>query len=339
MDAKSNLKGALLGLLGMAIAATHDAIVKGLGDKFSAFQIVFIAALLSFPIIAFIMLSDKKAGHLRPIYPFWVVLRSVCMIVTGVSVFYAFSTLPLAQVYPILFASPLLVTVLSIPILGETVRLRRWMAVIVGLIGVVIVVRPGQTDLGLGHLAAMLGAFTNALASVIVRKVGQEERSIVLLIYPMMGNFIAMGIALPFVYVPMELPEFGLMGVISAMMLTASFITILAYRAGEAVIVAPMQYSQIIWAIIFGYIFFGEGVDAPTLIGAAVVIGSGVYIVLREGTAGTSENTPVLRTRHRVEVAYAPRASILYRLLTRKRFAMPLTERSARSSMADKTKR
>ncbi|OCX61608.1 hypothetical protein BFP70_14965 [Thioclava sp. SK-1] len=330
MDARNNLKGALLGLLAMAIYATHDAVVKSLGGHFSAFQIVFVAALLGFPLISFIMLNEKKAGHLRPVYPFWVILRSACTIITGVSAFYAFTTLPLAQVYPILFASPLLVTVLSIPILGETVRFRRWMAVIVGLIGVVIVVRPGQADLALGHAAAMLAAFCNAMASVIVRKIGAEERSIVLLLYPMMGNFLVMGIALPFVYVPMELSDLGLMGIIALFGLIASFITILAYRAGEAVIVAPMQYSQIVWAVIFGYAFFDESVDTITLVGAAVVIGSGMYIVFREGTAGTSENTPVLQTRQRVETAIAPRSSLLYRMLKRENFFPPMTERAAR---------
>ncbi|WP_406721581.1 DMT family transporter [Thioclava litoralis] len=317
MQEKSNLKGALYGLLAMAIYASHDAIVKGLGGKFSAIQIVFVAALLSFPILSFIMLNDKRAGHLRPAYPGWVILRSVCMIIAGLTAFYAFSTLPLAQVYPILFATPLLVTILSIPLLGETVRLRRWVAIAVGLAGVLIVVRPGQADLALGHLAAVLSAFCTALASVIVRKIGTQERSIVLLIYPMMGNFLAMGMALPFVYVPMDMTDFALMGTIALFGLTASFITILAYREGEAVIVAPMQYSQIIWAVVFGYLFFSEGIDLTTLVGAGVVIASGVYMVLREKSAGTSQNMPVLNTRHRLEMPYAPRSSLLGRLLKR----------------------
>jgi S-adenosylmethionine uptake transporter len=237
-------------------------------------------------------------------------------VITGVSAFYAFSRLPLAQVYPILFATPLLITVMAIPLLGETVRLRRWAAVIVGLMGVLIVVRPGQTDLTLGHLAAATAAMTGALASVIVRKIGAEERSVVLLLYPMMGNFLVMAMALPFVYVPMELPDLGALAIIAVFGLTASFLTILAYREGEAVIVAPMQYSQIIWAIIYGYFFFDEGVDGPTLIGASVVICSGLYIVFRESNSDASENQPVLRTRGRNETATSPRSSLLQRALS-----------------------
>jgi len=312
--ASNNLKGASLGLLSMAIFATHDAVVKSLGGTLTAFQIVFFAALFSFPIISVILLKDRREGHLRPVHPWWVMTRAMCNVVTGVTAFYAFTTLPLAQVYPLLFATPLLITVMSIPLLGETVRLRRWAAVIVGLLGVLVVVRPGQADLTLGHLAALTSAVCGALASVIVRKIGPDERSVVLLLYPMVANFVAMAIAMPFVYVPMELPELGALAIIALFGLTASFLQILAYRAGEAVIVAPMQYSQIIWAVIFGYFFFGESIDGPTMAGAAIVISSGLYIVFRESSSDASENQPVLRTRGRNETAITPRSSLLQRV-------------------------
>ncbi len=314
----NNLKGALLGLVSMGIFATHDVVVKTLGGHFTAFQIVFFAALLSFPLVSVILLNDRREGHLRPVHPWWVLLRTTCTVITGVTAFYAFSVLPLAQTYAILFAAPLLITILAIPILGETVRLRRWAAVIVGLVGVMIVLRPGQANLGLGHLAALTAAVCGSLAGVIVRKIGAEERSVVLLIYPMMANFLVMGAVLPFVYVPMQITDFGLMGVIALFGLTASFLSILAYRAGEAVIVAPMQYSQILWATGYGWFLFGESVDRATLIGAAVIIASGLYIVFREGRSDVSENTPVLRTRGRSETVTTPRSSLLQRALNLK---------------------
>ncbi|WP_415184216.1 DMT family transporter [Phaeovulum sp.] len=314
----NNLKGASLALVAMGIFATHDVVVKTLGSTFTAFQIVFFAALLSFPLVAVILLNDRREGHLRPVHTWWVLLRTACTVITGVTAFYAFSVLPLAQTYAILFASPLLITILAIPILGETVRLRRWAAVVFGLVGVMIVLRPGQADLGLGHLAAMTAAICGALAGVIVRKIGSEERAVVLLIYPMMANFLAMGAILPFVYVPMQITDFGLMGVIAVFGLTASFLSILAYRAGEAVIVAPMQYSQILWATGYGWYLFNERVDVPTIIGAGVIIASGLYIVFREGSLDVSENTPVLRTRGRSETVTTPRSSLLQRSLNLK---------------------
>ncbi|WP_038145896.1 DMT family transporter [Thioclava atlantica] len=324
MQAKSNGKGAALGLTSMAIFATHDVIIKHLGQTYSPVEIVFFAALLSFPLLSIILLNDKREGSLRPIHPGWVALRVACTVVTGLCAFYAFSTLPLAQVYPLLFAMPLLITVLSIPFLGEKVGIHRWAAVIVGLIGVVIVVRPGQADLQLGHFAAMTAAVCGAMASIIVRKIGGEERSVVLLLSPLLGNVLVMGASLPFVWVPLQLPDLGLLAVIAVFGLTGSFLQILAYRAGEAAIVAPMQYSQILWAIFYGWVIFKERVDAPTLIGAGVVIFSGLYIVFREARANVSQYQPVLRTRGRTETATAPRASLLGR-------AMGLRGRNARS--------
>ena len=313
---KNNVKGALLALLAMGIYATHDVVVKLLGEgNFSAFQIVFFAALLSFPIVTVILMSDNEEDNLKPRHPYWMALRTVCTVITGVSAFYAFTVLELAQTYAILFASPLLITILAIPVLGEKVGFRRWAAVIVGLAGVMIVLQPGKTDLGLGHAAAMVAAITGATASIIVRKIGQDERSVVLMLYPMLGNFIVMGAAMPFFYVPMEVEHLGMLGVIALFGLAGGFLIIQAYRAGEAGIVAPMQYSQILWATGYGYFLFGESLDLPTVVGAAVIIASGSYIVLREGTAGTSKTRPVTQTRLRNETVTSPRASILLRAL------------------------
>ena len=91
---------------------------------------------------------------------------------------------------------------------------------------------------------------------------------------------------------------------------------ILAYRSGEAVIVAPMQYSQILWATAYGYLLFAEAPDRPTVLGAGIIIASGIYIVLREGRSGASANRPVLQTRSRTETV-TPRASLLQRVLSR----------------------
>ena len=311
----SNFKGALLALVALGIFATHDVVVKTLGRGFSPFQIIFFASLISFPMVTLILLRDRTGGSLRPNNPGWVGLRTVMTLITGVSAFYAFSHLPLAQTYSILFASPLLITIMAIPLLGERVRFRRWAAVVVGLIGVLVVLRPGAEPLSLGHLAALAAALCGAFATVIVRKIGKLERPLVLMLYPMTANFLFTGAALPFVYKPMEITDLGMMAVIALFGLTASYLSILAYRLGEAVIVAPMQYSQMLWAIGYGWFLFGESVDTYTLIGSAIIIASGLYIVLRESRAGASENPPVLQSQGRAETVTAPRSSILRRML------------------------
>lgn len=308
-----NAKGALFALLAFGVFSTHDVIVKILGGIYSPFQIVFFSVLLSFPLAMVMLIRDARPGTLVPVHPWWLALRTGAAVVTGVSAFYAFSVLPLAQTYAILFAAPLLITILAIPVLGEKVRLRRWMAVLVGLVGVLVVLRPGQTDLTLGHLAALAAAIGGSLASIVVRKIGSEERPVVMLLYPMLVNFVLMACALPFVYIPMPIEHLGMLAVIAVFAWIASRLVIAAYQSGEAAIIAPMQYSQIIWASLFGYFFFDEVIDQATAIGAGIIIASGMYIVLRESRSGNSENTPVLRTRSRSETATTPRVSLFMR--------------------------
>lgn len=308
-----NLQGALFALLAFGIYATHDVVVKFLGADYHAIQIIFFAGLLSFPIVTMMLMNDGTEGHLRPVHPWWTALRTISTVITGVTAFYAFSVLELAETYAILFATPLLITVLAIPLLGERVGLRRGIAVGVGLVGVLIVLRPDARGLSLGHLAGLAAAICSSLASIIVRKIGGEERSVVLLLYPMVANFAALGIALPFVYKPMPIEHLGLLGIIAAFGFVATLLVIAAYRRAEAVVVAPMQYSQMIWAIFYGYLIFGETPDEWTLIGAAVIISSGIYIVLREDKGAVSENQPVLATRSRPETGLMPRISLLLR--------------------------
>jgi drug/metabolite transporter (DMT)-like permease len=309
-----NAKGALLALLAFGIYATHDAVVKLMGADYSPFQLIFFSVLFGFPLAMLMIIRDPNPGTLLPVHPWWVAIRTVAAVCTGMTAFYAFTVLPLAQVYAIVFSTPLIITILAIPILGEKVRIRRWLAVIVGLAGVLIVIQPGTTHLSLGHLAALIAAIGGSVASIIVRKIGQEERSVVLLLYPMLANFAVASFILPFVYKPMPIEHLGLVAMMSFLGWIGGVVIIRAYKTAEAVLVAPMQYSQIIWATAYGLIFFDESLDRPTMIGAAIIIGSGLYIVLRESRIGTSANRPVLNTKMRPDTGTTPRQNLISRL-------------------------
>lgn len=306
-----NVKGAVLSLIAFGVYATHDVFIKTLGATYSPIQLVFFSVLLSFPLATVSLMRDRAPSTLVPVHPWWIGLRTVAAVITGFAAFYAFSNLPLTQTYAILFATPLIITVLSIPILGETVRLPRWLAVIVGLIGVIVVLRPGGTELSLGHAAALLAAITGAFASIILRKIGGEERPVVVMLYPMVANFVVMGAMLPFVYKPMPIEHLGYLAIISVFAWVGGRFIIAAYQTGEAAIVAPMQYSQILWATVYGFVFFSESLDLYTGVGASIIIASGIFIVFRESRGGNSSNTPVLRTRSRIGTPSAFRVSDL----------------------------
>jgi drug/metabolite transporter (DMT)-like permease len=309
-----NGKAALMAILAFGVYATHDAVVKLMGADYSPFQLIFFSVLFSFPLALGMMMRDPNPGTLLPVHPWWIALRTGAGVITAITAFYAFSVLPLAQVYAIVFATPLIITILAIPILGEKVRIRRWMAVIVGLCGVMVVIRPGQADLSLGHLSALVASFGGAFASIVVRKVGQDERPVVLLLYPMVANFVVMAVALPFVYKPMPIEHLGFIALMSVLGWLGGVIIIQAYKTGEAVIVAPMQYVQILWAAFYGILFFDERIDTWTATGAGIIIASGLYIVLREGRSGASANRPVLTIKARTDTGTAPKSTLLARM-------------------------
>ncbi|MEJ8474822.1 DMT family transporter [Roseibium algae] len=298
MTTQSNSPAMGLGIafLGFAFYATHDAITKHLGADYSVFQIIFFAMLFAFLPMSVIILADKKTDNFRPRHP-WLVFGRSCLSIIALSCgFYAFTVLPLAEVYSLLFAAPLLITVFSIPILGEVVRMQRWAAVVVGLIGVLIVLRPGATDLTLGHAAALMSACASALASVVVRKIGAEERSAVLILYPMLLAMLVMGGTLPSVYKPMELSHLALMAGLGFLSVLAQLCIIAGYRSAPAAVIAPMQYSQILWATAFGFLFFQESPDIYVGIGSSVIIASGIFVVWRESRTNVSMRSPVSRT-------------------------------------------
>jgi len=310
-----SLRGALFALMAFGLFSTHDLVVKFLGLSYAAPQIIFFSVLFGFPLIIFILIRDAGGGSLRPVHPWWTVARGAMSAISGGAVYYAISVLPLTQLYPILFSTPLLITLMAIPILGERVGPHRAVAVVVGMIGVIVVLQPGVAAFSIGHLAALVAAAASAFNSIIMRKVGRAERTVVLQLYPLIVNLVIMGALLPFFYVPMQLVDLGASAVVAALALSAVACLVAAYRAAPAVVVAPMQYSQIIWASLFGLLFFDDSMDRMTLLGTAIIIASGVYIVLREDKRRADGSTqPVLRSRSRAGTPSMPRvASFLTR--------------------------
>ena len=329
---RSNLKGVGLALTAFAIFATHDVAVKLLGQTFLPFQIIFFSVLLGFPLATVMLMRDPQPGTLRPLHPWWMALRAGASTLTGISAFYAFSTLPLAQVYAFLFASPILITLLAIPILGEKVGLFRGTAVVVGLFGVIILLRPGGSPISLGHIAALVAAAGSATTAVVTRKIGREERAVVMVLYPMIAAFVFNAAFLPFVYVPMPLSALGLEVVVAVLGFLGMLLTVGAYRAAPAAVVAPLQYSQLVWAVIYGALLFDETVDLMTWIGAGIIVSSGLVIVFREAFGGGSETRPVIETKRRPE-SIAPRVGTI--LMARATRSYPGHEALAKPGRAE----
>ncbi|MDZ7905129.1 MAG: DMT family transporter [Cypionkella sp.] len=278
MTHPSALRGALLGLGAMAVYAANDNIIKFLG-MYNPFQIMFFSGIALAPIVLTKMALDKEVGTFRPRMPKWMAMRCAVNLVNTVFVVYAFGNMPLAQAYAIFFTMPLMVTLLAAWMLGEPISLWRGVAVLAGFVGVVIALQPGQIPLTWVHLAAVVGAIASAFNFVILRKTANAERPEVNIIYPMLSQLAVATLVLPFVYQPMPLAHLALAGAMAVCGFGGAALIIAAYRAAPAIIVAPMQYSQILWAALTAAFIFDEGITPATWAGLAVIIGAGLYIL------------------------------------------------------------
>ena len=278
----NSVAGALLGLLAFGFFAGFDISVKFLGGGYNSFQIMFFSGLMAFPLVMAYALFSGDQGSLRPRQPRWMALRTLVILGNGILGTYAFATLPLAQCYAIFFCMPLFIALLGVPLLGERIDLLRGLAVIIGLIGVMIALNPTTARLEWAHLAAFLASGFGAMNYTILRKTGGTERTVVLMMYPMVAQLAVVSLAMPFVYVPMPLGDMALTAFMALAGVAGSLVIIAAYRSARAIVVAPMQYSQIIWAAVVGAVLFDETMSQPTIVGTGLIIVSGILIVARQ---------------------------------------------------------
>ena len=287
----SNLRGALLSLAAFFAYACADVSIKALGQDLQAFQIVFVCSLSTLPwIIALIVIRDRPVS-LRPKLPGWTALRIVITVVNSALVTYTFGHLPLAQCYAVLFTMPLMITVFAWPLLGEPIDPWRGMIVLLGFCGVLIALRPGEVTFQFAHLTAICGATLGALNSLILRKVGNRETSGVILLYPTIAQILIMGALLPSVYRPMSLHHWQIAGLVGILGMVGGISIIAAYRRAPAIVVAPMQYSQIVWASILGLIFFNEGMPPQTALGIAIIIAAGLTLLFQANRAPAAKSS------------------------------------------------
>lgn len=269
--------GVLFALLSYGIFAFGDAVIKSFGDTMSVFQIGFFVTLFSFvPALVVRPRGERWRDAWRLQHPWLMQLRGLCGIGSMVMVTVAFTTIPLAETYAIVFLTPILVTILSVVVLREPMSLPRWFWLAVGFAGVMLVVRPGIRELEIGHFAAAGAAVFASVGAIVLKKVSANERRVsilgVLLAYAVIFNGIAM---IPTFEMP-TLDQFGRLLLIGIFGGTGQLLMIAATRRAAANQIAPMQYSQIFWAIVLGGVFYHEYPDAIAILGLVVVVVAGV---------------------------------------------------------------
>lgn len=291
MAINSNLRGALLSLGAFCAYACTDVSIKALGQNMSSLQVMFLASLCTLPfVLGQIFWADRNAS-LRPQLPGLTAFRVVISLIGSALVTYTFTHLPLAQCYAILFTMPLMITLIAWPMLGEPIDLGRGVIVLAGFGGVLIALQPGTTTFQLAHLTAIGAAATGAVNSLLLRKIGRREQAGVILLYPVLFQVVVAGLIMPFVWIPVSALDvqiglqMGFLGTLGGLLIIA------AYRCAPAIVVAPMQYSQILWASALGWVFFGERPGLTTTLGIGVIIAAGLALLFLAGRPSAQKAT------------------------------------------------
>lgn len=277
------LKGVLLGFACYAAYAISDAFVKSLHGSLPPYEAVFFGAALGLLALPFIRSPGDRVRDVvianRPGL-WWV--RAITGAICNISAVTAFTLLPMAEVFALIFLMPIFVTLLSVLFLDEHVGWRRWTAVVTGFIGVLVVLRPGFRELGLGHVAALTCGLSGAISVVALRMAGPHEKRISLYGAGMIGPLLVGGaLMLPHFRWP-DLQQCWLLAGYGLLAGLAGVLLMYASLLAPANRVAPTQYSQMLWAIGFGYWLFGDGLDWPMLIGIALILGAGLFTLVRE---------------------------------------------------------
>jgi drug/metabolite transporter (DMT)-like permease len=280
-----NLTGILLALAAFSLFSLGDAVIKALSARYDTFT-------LSFYIGAFVLLLTLLAapfrGGVRAILSTpdrkWHIARGALLTLQFLLTIYAFSLMPLAKVYALLFMAPLLTALLAWPLLGERTSVRQGALILAGFAGVLLILRPGVIPVDLASMGMLLAAVCFAGANIIVRFMRHATQP--LLAWPFFSETQVLVASLPFFLqhpVLPATPDLLLLGLIAAMSVAALICLGLAFRIGETTVVAPFHYVQMLWAVMLGYLLFGNVMDGWMAAGAAMIVGSGLLLIHENG--------------------------------------------------------
>jgi len=271
-------------ILSTIIFAAQDAVSKILVETY---PVTFLALLRYwfFLIIGLYMVSKAKGGVRYNIKTSRIVihcLRGAVLLAEMITITLAFRFMGIADVIALFQVSPLFGAILAVIFLREVVGWRRIMALIIGFIGVLVMLRPGMGVFSSGSFYALFAAFLFALYGILTRFVSDRDSSTTSFFYIALVGSVIMTIALPFVWVPISGQDSHWLVIICFTALAGHILTIKAFSFAPATIIQPFGYMQLVWSVIIGYLVFSDFPDEFTLIGAAIVVASGLYIFYRE---------------------------------------------------------
>ena len=279
-------KGAYCMIVGSLLLTSQDAITKWMTSSYHAGEILFYRGIFTFIPIIFLVLWAGNIKLLRTRSFNSTFLRAVLGSATSVFVVLSFTYLPLATALAIIFLSPIMLTALSVPILGEKVGWRRWCAVFVGFCGVLLIIQPGQGGVWLYFLIPLFTALLATMRDIVTRQMKGGDTSLSILFYSMIVAVLTGGVTLP--VFGFSLPNWNdvILFAAAGMMVSVSHLLIIqALLFAPGATVAPFKYLSLVYAAVIGYMVWGDVPNIGKIMGAALVVLAGLFILHREMNA------------------------------------------------------
>lgn len=274
--------GILLMLAGIAAFSVMDATIKWLTSDYSITQIVALRSWFGLPLLGLFALYGSGLKGLKTKRPQIHIARYLLVLALSFSFFWALSQMKLVDAIAITFAAPIFITALSVPILKESVGAHRWIAICAGFCGVLVMLRPGMGVFQWASVVVLGSVVVYALLMITTRAFKTTESTAALMLYPQLGMTLTGIVLAPFFWVTPGLADLALFALAGVFGSVGVMCVTHAFRLGPAAVISPFEYSALIWATLLGYFMWGELPDSITLVGAVIVISSGLYIIYRE---------------------------------------------------------
>lgn len=281
--------GISITVLGGLCFSIQDSGIKWLSAEFAVLQILFIRSLFG---IVFLGASSKLSGErifLRTERPWLLLIRSIINIISWILFFSGLKHLPLATAVALFFSFPLFLAITSVPLLGETVGIRRTLAIVVGFIGVLFITKPAS---GIEWpMLLMLGAaFGWALVANATRILGETTNTTTILFHTLLGFALTMSVAQFWVWQPVDFSVLSMIAGVAFFGVIAQFCLTKAYAIASPSLIAPFEYTALIWSAFLGYLIWGDFPDIFAITGAGLIVASGLYIIHRETLLSKTAN-------------------------------------------------
>ena len=280
--ASANTQAMLTMFVGVACLSINDTLAKALTQTYSPIQVLFIRNLLALPVAALLVASNVGWTGFRSSKPGAHAIRGLIWLAAATLFFTGLIYVPLAEATALIFMAPIIITALSVPLLGERVGPWRWSAVVVGFLGVLIVVQPGAETFQPASLFPLATAFLYALLMLTARWVARDESVWTMMFYLVGSATLYSGVAASFFWSPIRAEHAWLFVAIALFGTAGMTMMTQAFRQGEAALVAPIDYSALLWASALGWLFFSEVPAPATYLGGAIIIFGGLVILVRE---------------------------------------------------------